>query len=223
MLVISPHLDDAVLSCGRLLVLHPGAMVATLFAGTPRDAGKRTVEDTQRGFGSAAQALRVRCVEDARALTLLGAWPHWLDFVDDQYGEPVLHAELVQALVALIRARPREPVLYPLGLFHRDHRIAHEATAEALRLCGRAISLVYEDVPYRAMPGLLRRRVRELEAQGVAVAAARLGPRDHAEATKAAAVAAYASRMRGLGARGMPDAVRPERLWRLDRTRSASA
>jgi len=35
MLVVSPHLDDAVLSCGRLLAGRPGSVVATVFAGVP--------------------------------------------------------------------------------------------------------------------------------------------------------------------------------------------
>ena len=33
--VVSPHLDDAVLGCGRLLAAHPGATVITLYAGAP--------------------------------------------------------------------------------------------------------------------------------------------------------------------------------------------
>ena len=33
--VVSPHLDDAVLGCGRFLAVHPGATVVTVFAGNP--------------------------------------------------------------------------------------------------------------------------------------------------------------------------------------------
>ena len=33
--VLSPHLDDAVLGCGRLLSAHPGATVVTVYAGAP--------------------------------------------------------------------------------------------------------------------------------------------------------------------------------------------
>ena len=31
--VLSPHLDDAVLGCGRLMAAHPGATVVTVYAG----------------------------------------------------------------------------------------------------------------------------------------------------------------------------------------------
>ncbi len=33
--VVSPHLDDAVLGCGQLLAAWPGATVVTVFAGKP--------------------------------------------------------------------------------------------------------------------------------------------------------------------------------------------
>jgi LmbE family N-acetylglucosaminyl deacetylase len=35
--VLSPHLDDAVLSCGVLLAANGGARVVTVFAGMPTD------------------------------------------------------------------------------------------------------------------------------------------------------------------------------------------
>jgi len=33
--VVSPHLDDAVLGCARFMAVHPGATVVTVFAGNP--------------------------------------------------------------------------------------------------------------------------------------------------------------------------------------------
>jgi len=35
-LVVSPHCDDAVFSCGDFLVAHPRASVVTIFAGRPQ-------------------------------------------------------------------------------------------------------------------------------------------------------------------------------------------
>ena len=55
MLVISPHLDDAVLSCGALLAAHRGAVVATVFAGVPRDPRQRTEWDARSGVADAAE------------------------------------------------------------------------------------------------------------------------------------------------------------------------
>lgn len=41
LLVVSPHLDDAVLSCGCWLASRPGAAVVTVFAGRPVCDGRR--------------------------------------------------------------------------------------------------------------------------------------------------------------------------------------
>jgi LmbE family N-acetylglucosaminyl deacetylase len=43
LLVVSPHCDDAVLSCGSLLETHPGSAVVTVFAGT-QPAGQPLTE-----------------------------------------------------------------------------------------------------------------------------------------------------------------------------------
>ena len=49
--VVSPHLDDAVLGTARLLSVHPGAGVVTVFAGNP-DAYPEPMRkwDVQSGF-----------------------------------------------------------------------------------------------------------------------------------------------------------------------------
>ncbi|MGH6635951.1 MAG: hypothetical protein ACRED0_07390 [Gammaproteobacteria bacterium] len=54
LLVVSPHCDDGVFSCGQLIEAHPGAVVATVFAGRlppnhplpewDRGAGNRFIE-----------------------------------------------------------------------------------------------------------------------------------------------------------------------------------
>ncbi len=221
-LVISPHLDDAVLSCGRWLAAHPGSVVLTLFAGAPRDASLRTGWDAQCGFDSAGQAVAARRGEDARALAILGAAPRWLDFADGQYDEGVPVAALAAALRAvLLDARPAA-VLYPLGLFHADHRRAHDAAVAALDgLDGLGIDsvLAYEDVPYRGMPGVLQQRLAALAAAGVQATpacAAAAAADDTAAALKTRAIAAYPSQLRAFGGTaGLADATLPERLWHL--------
>jgi hypothetical protein len=42
LLVVSPHLDDAVFGCGELIASRPGATVARLFAGPPASYGEPT-------------------------------------------------------------------------------------------------------------------------------------------------------------------------------------
>jgi hypothetical protein len=49
-LVISPHLDDAILSAGQFLVGRPHVTVATVFAGTPPTTDVLTSYDRSCGF-----------------------------------------------------------------------------------------------------------------------------------------------------------------------------
>ena len=231
-LVISPHLDDAVLSCGHWLATHPGSLVLTLFAGAPRDPSRRLGWDEQCGFASAGEAIAARRREDAQALALLEARPRWLDFTDSQYGESASPDTLAAALrEAIAEARP-DTVLYPMGLFHSDHRLAHDAAVAALRGLkkddagtGIAVTaLAYEDVPYRGIPGVLQQRLAELAAAGWQATPAAAPGRQGADgadaaglaARKARAVQEYPSQLRAFGPGGLPDAALPERLWRLD-------
>src|SRR5262249_20683360 len=68
-IVISPHPDDAVLSCGRFLAAHPGVQVVTVFAGVPArypdPPGRWTVLS---GFGAGDDVVRARRAEDDDAI-----------------------------------------------------------------------------------------------------------------------------------------------------------
>jgi LmbE family N-acetylglucosaminyl deacetylase len=215
-LVISPHLDDAVFSCGAWLAAHPGSTVATVFAGVPADRRQSTGWDERCGFRHAEEAMLMRRREDRQALAALQARPLWLDFCDRQYGPPPSPQQVGEALERLLRElRPAE-LLLPLGLFHSDHLLAHEAAACALRRVPAATVWAYEDVPYRAQPGLLQQRLAAL-AQGGLRATPAPWPGDESQGPrKQRAVRAYASQLRAFGTRGLDDVWRPERLWALD-------
>src|ERR671926_103609 len=74
--VVSPHLDDAVLGCGRLLARHSGATVVTVFAGNPpRYPDPMRVWDVQSGFGPHDDVMEARRKEDRAALAVLDATP----------------------------------------------------------------------------------------------------------------------------------------------------
>src|ERR1700732_2299673 len=64
--VISPHLDDAVLSCAQVLLAHPGSTVVTVFAGRPPD-GRWSSWD-KACFRPGQDPMRVRQKEDRDAL-----------------------------------------------------------------------------------------------------------------------------------------------------------
>jgi len=233
-LVISPHLDDGVFSCGRWLAGHPGSTVLTVFAGAPGAESALTDWDARCGFASGTEAVRLRREEDRRALELLQASPCWLEFTDSQYGPSPSVDAVADALRRELDARRPAVVLYPLGLFHSDHRLVHEACRAALGGTAGIEAAAYEDALYRGMRGMLQQRLAALAAAGIAATPVELdalptssprAPIDAAGAAqdaagaarlKAGAVDAYASQLRAFGAGGHADLERPERGWRLE-------
>jgi LmbE family N-acetylglucosaminyl deacetylase len=212
LVVIAPHLDDAVLSCGQLLAAHPGSEVVTLFAGIPGLATPPSDWDRRCGFDSAAQAMQQRREEDRIALSLLEARAVWLEFLDTAYGLPEQPDEVAQALRDALQLLDPQTVLLPLGLYHADHLLAHEASTLAVKALPDARVLLYEDVPYRAMRGLLQQRLMALAQGGVCLTPMRCGAEGSA-AAKAHALQAYASQLRGFGGVSPDDAAAPERCW----------
>lgn len=90
MAVLSPHLDDAVLSLGGTVARWVGegavVRVVTVLANDPDSTAPAGPWDTACGFTTSGQATRARRLEDARACAVLGAEPVWLRFGDEQYG-----------------------------------------------------------------------------------------------------------------------------------------
>jgi len=212
--VISPHLDDAVFSCGDWLAAHPGAIVMTVFAGVPRDGALHTDWDTRCGFEDASRAVNARRTEDRDALRALGAEPVWLAFCDSQYGDTPAIGALADAVHDALVCVGADTLLFPLGLFHSDHLLVHTAVRRALpRLPGIA-SLAYEDAPYRAMPAVLQRRLAELLVEHTWATPAS-GDTAPDIAAKRRALQCYASQLRAFGPRGIEDIGRPGRLWQL--------
>jgi LmbE family N-acetylglucosaminyl deacetylase len=217
-LVVSPHLDDAVLGCGAWIAAHPGTRVLTVFAGAPPPgalAADPTEWDAACGFESAAHAIAARRAEDRAALALLDAEPEWLGWCDDQYRVPAPAGALTADLRRALARHDPEAVLVPLGLFHRDHRSAHEAALPLVAEQRGRAWYAYEDALYRAIPGLVQRRLAGLEQHGVTATPERPRP---ATGRKRRALACYASQLRGLATPGRPgsaDALATERLWRL--------
>jgi LmbE family N-acetylglucosaminyl deacetylase len=217
LLVVSPHLDDGVFSCGELIAHHPGTVVATVFAGIPVPSARVSGWDAAAGFDSGPGAVASRRAEDGAALALLQARPCWLDFNDGQYAHSPTYAELVAGLHALLAAAQARSVLFPAGLRHADHVFVQRAML-AVRQSWRHLHwYMYEDALYRCQPGLMQQRLLALARQQVTatpVAAAAEGKLGR----KRLAVACYASQLRALDAQagGYADALAPERYWRLE-------
>ncbi len=216
-LVVSPHLDDAVLSCADLIATLPAPTVLTVFAGVPVDRAQHTPWDAASGFADAGQAIATRRDEDRRALALLGATPAWLDFCDSQYRATPALSELEQALQRALHACDPATVLLPAGLFHSDHLLVHRAMLNLSARFPHYRWRMYEEAMYRRIPGLLQQRLDELRRRGFAPV--RIDCHDGgASPLKREAVQCYASQLRALSATvhgGHADAFQPESYWRL--------
>jgi LmbE family N-acetylglucosaminyl deacetylase len=126
--ILSPHLDDAVLSCWHLLDGPADVRVLNVFAGTP--AGPPGWWDRLTGATDAVVRMRERRDEDRAALATAGREAVSLDLLDAQYRcngrDPLAVADVVAALRPHVDDRV---VLYaPLGdCDHPDHRLARAA------------------------------------------------------------------------------------------------
>jgi LmbE family N-acetylglucosaminyl deacetylase len=223
LVIVSPHLDDAVLGCGLLMLAHPGATVVTVFAGNP-PAYPSTMRywDVQGGFGPDDDVMAVRRAEDRRAVALLDATPHHLDFVEHTYNEgdrPVRPEVIAGPLEAAIREHEPTAVVAPFGLANPDHDVTHGAAMKVRDALGGEIAwFCYEDCGYKHIPGMLAWRVARLLARDLWPTPA--CPTSSTDlAPKRAAIECYPTQLLALeddwqiGAK--LDAPAPEHVWRL--------
>ncbi|MGI8967950.1 MAG: PIG-L family deacetylase [Chloroflexota bacterium] len=171
---LSPHFDDAVLSCGglihRLVRLQKGVRVVTVFGGSPEDSFESPLAAQLRAEWKVADPVTQRANEDRRALTSLGVshFTQW-SFRDAVYrstehGQPlyacweevfgaVARADSTERRLAIeidewLASMSRHVALYvPLSLGHHvDHQILFRLGLQ-LRTRGHTIHF-YEDWPY---------------------------------------------------------------------------
>ncbi|SPK73341.1 conserved protein of unknown function [Cupriavidus taiwanensis] len=233
--VVSPHLDDAVFSCGGLLAAARAARVVTVFAGVPPADMPAPDWDQAAGFASAEQAVLSRRREDNHALTMLGAHAVWLDFWDSQYGRRYTARQLADALHTVLLMQTEGVVVAPLGLFHSDHALVHDAcrllmlaahargpawsTPAAAPVATPAAAppvqwLYYEDAIYRRMPGLLQQRLVQCWDSGLRATPVNL-PVTQYLTQKSYALNAYQSQLQLFSEDRLCDLCAPERYWML--------
>jgi len=221
--IVSPHLDDAVLGCGGFMSVHPGLTVVTVFAGNPPAYPEpMRLWDVQSGFGPDDDVMEVRRAEDRAALEVLDARPLHLDFVEYSYnaGDVPVSADVVAGgLVTALESLEPTLVLAPFGLANPDHDVTHRACMRARDRMSPEISWwCYEDHGYKHIPGMLAWRVAKLFRRG-------LWPTpvcpavDHDGDRKEAAVACYPSQLLALEddwqITAKLAAPAPEQYWRL--------
>lgn len=151
-LMLSPHADDAVLSCWSVLTAPGELRVANVFAGVP-PAGSVTYFERLAGAGDSASHVRQRLAEDREALALAARRPLNLPFLAHSHRrwrpEPSLaaldHALAATGAVGSVYAPAA------LGSPHPDHTLVR-AYALALAAQGMPVRL-YADMPYSALYG----------------------------------------------------------------------
>lgn len=169
MLILSPHLDDAVLSCWHLLAGPGEATVLNVFDGTPPDGTPLPWWDTLTGASDPVTRMAERRAEDARARAELGRDAISLGLLDAQYrAEPASAADLARRLSA--RVAEGAVVYAPAGIegCHADHLAVRDA-AIALAGEGRRLRL-YADLPHAIRCGWPAWVTGEAEEPGVSAA-----------------------------------------------------
>lgn len=153
--IVSPHLDDATLSCWNLIEQYDSRVI-TVFSGIP-SSKTRTAWDLLSGQLDSARLMEERHAENELALAETGTEIVNLPHLDGQYID-LENRDLRKIVTDILGASSDGSEVYlPLALGsklrkHPDH-IAVHALAGLLRAEGKQVSF-YADIPY-ALP-LLR-------------------------------------------------------------------
>ncbi len=204
--VISPHLDDGVMSCGQMIAAVDQTTILTVLSRAPQG---RLLTDYDRGcgFSSSREAVRSRQLEDREACKRLSARQRLGGILDGQY-QPVNVDDVREALSALTG-----DVVAPLGLRHPDHVAVSDA---ALNIYRDDVRLwLYEELPYRVLvPEAVPERLDALARRGVLLEQDNL-PAGALE-SKQDAARCYRSQTHDLGDLGVEHCwLVPERYWRV--------
>jgi pimeloyl-ACP methyl ester carboxylesterase/predicted glycosyltransferase/LmbE family N-acetylglucosaminyl deacetylase len=143
--ILSPHLDDAVLSCWHVLADGDDVSVVNVFTGSPDEAGDYWW-DRLTGSTDSVARMRERVEEDREALSRAGRVATNLGLLDNQYrrnGSP--GPDVMGRLGAQIASRS---TVYAPAAFgdHLDHVLVRDA-AVALAREGCDVHL-YADLPH---------------------------------------------------------------------------
>ncbi|GAB4405625.1 MAG: PIG-L family deacetylase [Anaerolineales bacterium] len=220
-LYLSPHLDDAALSCGGLIHQQARAGlsvgVLTVFAGSAQtDVRSPFARALETRWGAQGDAIAMRRQEDREALAVLGAEPiHWA-YEDAIYrlhtrtGEPVYpnrdaifggvsrHDPVkARALASEIRrfwrdaGRPKVYAMLAAG-YHVDHQVVQAAVLRLVARDGLDVAW-YEDYPYAEDQDAVRQAVAQSPLGALQPQIVRLAEEDLA--AKCDAIARYRSQI----------------------------
>jgi len=148
-IVVSPHLDDAIMSLGSTIAhaAEGGAKVEvlTVFTDVASSDAPASHWDRQCGFLTEGWAASARREEDRKACSIVGAEPRWLNFGSECYERHGSDEEIWSAVTSVIRGA--ETVLIPgFPLVHADHAYLSELLLRK-GLNGQRVGL-YVEQPY---------------------------------------------------------------------------
>jgi LmbE family N-acetylglucosaminyl deacetylase len=212
---LSPHLDDAALSCGGAIARHANAgarvLVVTICTAAPPSDGPFSdfANEVHQSWGLApAEVIGARLREDDLALARLDADTYRAGLLDAIYrrpdaynsrdalfGPPAPDDALLYSthqLIAALRGRvPRATFYAPLGVGnHVDHQIVYTAARDG----AGAVMAFYEDFPYMLWDGAFEQRMRAI-AQPFVASTINI---DTTLMRKIGAISAYASQLSSL-------------------------
>lgn len=150
LIVVSPHLDDAILSLGASIAYATGKghriNVLTVFAGDPESELPAGGWDRRGEFTTEGEAVRARRAEDDAACAVVGAAPVRLSFSEADYAGARDEEEVWGAVREAVSGAPA--VLLPgFPLTNPDHALLADACLRRGLPCGRIG--VYAEQPYR--------------------------------------------------------------------------
>jgi LmbE family N-acetylglucosaminyl deacetylase len=188
---LSPHYDDAELSCGGTLAAMADAgerpLILTIFGGQPSDALSSFAAEMHQAWGLAPSgAIEHRRQEETCAAKVLGVESQWLDLPDAIYRgerylsddhlfgaihplEATLYRDIRSTIFGYLGEYGIEPTAFycPLGIGnHVDHQHVL-ATARSLTYRGHTV-IAWEDYPYAGDPGVEVEPIAQRRSSGLA-------------------------------------------------------
>lgn len=174
LLLVSPHLDDAALSCAALLARREPIDVLTIFAGQP-DPPRQGEWDRITGFADGRESMAARIAEEERALAETPHRLSRLSLLELQHIEEPRSPEEARVIATAVgswldesgpgwvaapaaagarwgRVRSRlERIVGPSDppLQHPDHLFVRDASVRAVERRRDGALILYEELPYR--------------------------------------------------------------------------
>ncbi len=201
LIVVSPHLDDAVFSCWHSLNIAD--VVITVFAGIPPD-GTSAWWDRLCGEKDSSKMIKNRIAENNKALAYSKSKAINLNFLDAQYRKDSVGAKDIAQEIAN-NSSLTDIFMVNLGgsaWCHKDHILTREAGIELLNQ-GCSVSF-YADIPYMSLPGnpsklflnQMQNKATKLTHRSIEVIATKLDDQSYLD--KIAAVKEYASQYQAI-------------------------